>query len=426
MDKQPLYSLETEHAVLSALLRSSIARAELHAIDDDLFYNLSNQRILTAIRKYGDAIDTTTLCRELTDANDRATAIKLYELDVPYSALAGHVEHLRDLRARRKALQRAKEIVSKLHTLAPSDIKQALAQAAAEIGYMIPREEVSAIEQYLALLEARSRGQIRGISSGYSCLDYYIDGFLAGGLYVIAGRPKMGKTIFAINLLDNALRQDKRVLMLSLEMDSNEILDLIFARRMRVNSRLLKRRAAELTDQQWADITNIAGYLADGDRLHIERRARTTQQIRDLIEQRNPDLLVIDNLNLLHGDTSYGNRVHEISSITAELKVMAGDYNIPIILIAHLNRQCDMREDKRPLLADLRDSGSIEQDANVVMFVYRPGYYDHNVDQRICEIIIAANRSGEVGYINYMADLSTSNFWAQERELGQDGHENAC
>lgn len=413
LNNQPLFDVDTERIVLSTFINFASAGEYIAQVEPDMFYNPAHQKIFRVITELRPIIDMVSVMREMQGEIERGTLAEIAQVTGSVAMLPTHISYLREFRTKRIALRRAKEMVAALPTLNASEIKQRLAEAAKEIDYLHPQDEVSPIESYLSLLDARSRGLIKGISTGYQQLDHYIDGFLNGGLYVVAGRPKMGKTMFCINLIDNALRQGKRVLLQSLEMDSAEIFDLLFSRRMRCNSRLLKRNTVSLTDEQWQQVSQTANDFATGN-IIIERGGRTVSKLQASIEKYKPELVVIDNLNLLRGERGQQSKVHEIGDITADLKVMAGDMNIPVLLIAHLNRQCDMRENKRPMLSDLRDSGSIEQDANVVMFVYRPGYYDRNIDQRICEIIIAANRSGEAGYLNFLADLSTSSFYCKE------------
>lgn len=408
-NKQPIYCIETERAVLSTLLSRSEAREHVSGVPAEWFYSPMHRDIFALIVG-GGSIDGITVARELAGKYRASEIAEVIMTQATLSSLPTHVAALRQMYAKRIALMRAKEIVASLHNSDAATIRARLADAAREINTVVDDDGgVASLDRYLATLEARSRGEHRGYSTGYNCIDVAINGLIPGGFYVIAGRAKMGKTMFAVNLADNLVKAGKRVMFVSLEMGNDEIYDLVFARRMGINSKRLKMYSGAITDDDWVRVVDVAGKMYD-NQMMITRKGRTLAEVEALVVQHKPDVLFVDNLNLMRGETKYGNKVHEIGSITSGLKVLAGDYRIPVVLIAQLNRASDTRECKVPVPSDLRDSGSIEQDANVVFFVYRPGYYDRRLDQSVCQIIVALNRSGESGAYTFRADLAISSF----------------
>lgn len=235
------------------------------------------------------------------------------------------------------------------------------------------------------------------LNSGFKTLDSLINGFRPGELIIIAARPGMGKTSFALNIAGNICRKNK-IILFSLEMSCYSLACRILASMTKIPLKKLinktiderdKSRIQEFTNQ----IPNFKLFVDDSSYVDFVT-------IKDEIKSLgNIDLIIVDYLQLI--DTGPGvNRVMEITKLTRNFKNLARELNIPIILLSQLSRACESRQDKRPTMSDLRDSGSIEQDADKVMLIYRPGYYFEKIDPEDCEIIVAKNRSGDTGVVN--------------------------
>ncbi len=251
-----------------------------------------------------------------------------------------------------------------------------------------------------------------GIPSGFKELDSKTLGFAPGQLVVVAARPAMGKSAFALNILTNAaLRANKAVVYFSLEMSKEELLNRILASEAMVDS--VKIRSGKLEDEDWISLTNVSGTLSESKIIlddsagysPIELRARC----RKLKMEYDIGLIVIDYLQLMDANKTSASRQQDISEISRSLKVLAREIGVPIIALSQLSRAPEQRPDHRPMLSDLRESGSIEQDADMVMFLYRDDYYNPDTEKKnIAEVILAKNRAGSTGTVeliwlaNYM------------------------
>ncbi len=262
------------------------------------------------------------------------------------------------------------------------------------------------IESYIKIGEAaKSKEGIMGISTGFPIMDKMLSGLQASQLIIIAGRPGMGKTSFALNIVEHvAVKNTLPVVIFSLEMSSDQLATRILCSQANVDSQ--SARTGQLKDSDFQKLSDTMEELAQKP-IYIDDNAtigvgemlgkarRLSQQLGQL------GLIVIDYLQLMSGSTNHGeNRQQEISGITRALKVMARDLNVPIVLLSQLSRATEKRENKRPMLSDLRESGSIEQDADVVLFLHREDYYGENEGEAKSQIIIAKQRSGPTGAIN--------------------------
>jgi replicative DNA helicase len=244
---------------------------------------------------------------------------------------------------------------------------------------------------------------ITGLSTGYTDLDGMTSGLQPSDLIIVAGRPSMGKTTFAMNLVENAvLRSDKAVLVYSLEMPGESLIMRMLSSLGRIDQ--TKVRAGRLEDDDWPRLTSAVNLLNDrklfiDDTAGIspsEMRARTRRLVR---EHGDIALIMIDYLQLMQIPGSGGdNRTNEISEISRSLKALAKEFNCPVVALSQLNRSLEQRPNKRPINSDLRESGAIEQDADVIMFVYRDEVYHPETEHKgIAEIIIGKQRNGPIG-----------------------------
>ena len=250
-----------------------------------------------------------------------------------------------------------------------------------------------------------------GARTGYKYLDTVTSGLNKSDLILIAARPGMGKTSFAINLATNVARRGaKEVAVFSLEMSREQLATRMLSTEALVDSH--KLRSGYLTNDDWVRLAQSAGVLSGLPMYFDDTAGVTVQQIKaKLRRMKNIGLVVIDYLQLMTSTLKTDNRVLVISEITRQLKIMAKELDIPVILLSQLSRGPESRNDKRPMLSDLRESGSIEQDADIVMFLYRDAYYNKDsATPNISECIIAKNRHGETGTVNLVWDGQFTRF----------------
>ncbi len=250
-----------------------------------------------------------------------------------------------------------------------------------------------------------------GARTGFKLLDSITSGLNKSDLIIIAARPGMGKTSFAMNIATNVARHsDKEVVTFNLEMSKEQLATRILSTEALVDSNTL--RNGRLTGDDWVKLATSAGYLS-GLPLYIDDTASmTVQQMKAKLRRtKNLGLVIIDYLQLMESTTRSDNRVVVISEITRQLKVMAKELNVPVILLSQLSRAVEGRNDKRPMLSDLRESGSIEQDADIVLFLYREAYYNKESQRpNISECIVAKNRHGETGVVELIWDGQYTRF----------------
>lgn len=268
----------------------------------------------------------------------------------------------------------------------------------------------------------KDKGALRGVPSGFRDLDNLTAGFQKSDLIILAARPSMGKTSFALNLAENAAIDEKiPVGIFSLEMSKEQLIDRLLSSQAGVDS--WKLRTGNLTDEDFPKIGYAMGVLSEapifiddsagGNIMEIRAKARRLQMEHGL------GLIVIDYLQLMEGRSRSGesNRVQEISEISRSLKGLARELDVPIIALSQLSRAVEHREDKRPQLSDLRESGSIEQDADIVMFLYREEYYKPDTDKKgITEIIIRKHRNGPIGSMDMFFNPAQMRFATLEKQ----------
>ncbi len=250
---------------------------------------------------------------------------------------------------------------------------------------------------------ARHRDETVGVPTGFIDLDRLLGGMQPSDLLIVGGRPGQGKSGFCISAAKNASQiHKKRVALFSLEMSNEQLVQRLIAQETGIDSQRL--RLGDLQDEEWPLFTQAVSALSDTNIFLDDTPAITPLQLRTkcrrLHMEYGLDLILVDYLQLMTGDTRMENRVQEVSYISRNLKVLARELNVPVLAAAQLSRAVEQRADKRPLLSDLRESGSLEQDADVVMFIYRQDQYDPDaLKQNIAEIIVAKHRNGPVGSI---------------------------
>lgn len=278
---------------------------------------------------------------------------------------------------------------------------------------------INGVYDRLYKLTGEDKEQYQAIPSGFGMLDKYITGLNKSDFILIGARPAMGKTSFALNLAQNVtMLAKKKCVFFSLEMTKEQLAERLLSARAGVPSN--KLRTGELTDDEWVRLGNAAGDY-DNVELYLDDTASiTVPEIKSRVRRlKNVDIILIDYLGLIQSATRKENRVQEVSEITRNLKMLAKELNIPVVCCAQLSRGTEGRgKSHKPQLSDLRESGSIEQDADIVMFLYRPDYYRNEVDddkqdeidENLTELIVAKNRHGAVGTIEMTFDKEFTRF----------------
>ncbi|UDG80793.1 Replicative DNA helicase [Candidatus Hartigia pinicola] len=299
--------------------------------------------------------------------------------------------------------------VTKVFQIAESRINKNIGPKEIEV---ILSETIEKIEK----LYQKPHYGVTGISTGYQDLDKKTSGLQCSDLIIVAARPSMGKTTFAMNLCENAaMTEEKPILIFSLEMPSNQIMMRMLASLSRVDQ--TKIRTGQLNDEDWARISSTMGILLEKRNMYIddssgltptEVRSRARRLYR---EHSGLSFIMIDYLQLMRVPALSDNRTLEIAEISRSLKSLAKELNVPVVALSQLNRSLEQRADKRPVNSDLRESGSIEQDADLIMFIYRDEVYHDNSDLKgVAEIILGKQRNGPIGTVRLTFNGRLSRF----------------
>ena len=255
-------------------------------------------------------------------------------------------------------------------------------------------------------LASKNRGSVTGIPTGFIDLDYKTSGMQPSDLILIAARPSMGKTAFVLNIAQHmAFKNDVTAAIFSLEMSKEQLVNRLFSLESKVDSQSI--RTGNLSDDDWAKLIESAGIIGKSNLIIDDTPGISVSELRSKCRkyklEHNLGIIIIDYLQLMTGSKRSDSRQQEISDISRSLKEVARELSVPVIALSQLSRAVEQRPDHRPMLSDLRESGAIEQDADVVMFIYRDDYYNKDSEKKnIAEIIIAKQRNGPIGTINLL------------------------
>ena len=281
----------------------------------------------------------------------------------------------------------------------------AISEKKSQKSYAVIKDVLVDTFDNLEELANRPNGLV-GLTSGFKDLDDKTLGFCPGQLIIVAARPAMGKSTFALNLITNAaLKANAAVVYFSLEMSKEELTGRILASEAMVDSQ--KIRSGKLEDNDWINLTNSAGTISEAKIFLDDSVGYTPTELRakcrKMKMEHNIGMIVIDYLQLMNASKASASRQADISEISRSLKMLAKELGIPIIALSQLSRAPEQREDHRPMLSDLRESGSIEQDADMVMFLYRDDYYNPETEKKnVAEVILAKNRAGSTGTVELL------------------------
>ena len=417
----PPHSVEAEQSVLGSILldkEAMISVSETLVPED--FYKEAHKVIYESMLKLYNSqseIDLITLADELRDQGylddigGIAYITSLSTVVPTTSNIKYYVNIVKEKSISRQLISAANDIIN-LGYDGSAKVEYVLENAEKKI-FDISQERATndfqpinqVISEALSMLEKlyEEKNDVTGLTTGFRDLNKKINGLQRSDLLLIAARPAMGKTAFALNLVQNAaLKGDASVAVFSLEMSKEQLVQRMIASQSTVE--LKKIKTGTLADNDWPRITDGMAILS-GAKIHIDdtpgiKISELRSKCRKLKIEKGLDLVLIDYLQLMEGEGQNESRQQEIAKISRSLKILAKELDCPVVALSQLSRAPEQRADHRPMLSDLRESGSIEQDADIVMFLYRDEYYNPDTEKKnIGEVIVAKNRHGETGTV---------------------------
>lgn len=415
------HSAEAEQSVIgSMLLDKEAIVAAMEIITPDDFYHQQYGVVfesMTELYNEGKPVDMVTL-------QDR-----LREKDVPPEV--GTLDFLRDLltvvpvstnvryyanivyeKSMMRKLIKVNEEIANTCYLGREKLEDVLATTEKNIFELLQSRtggEFTPIDQVMSNVidnidrASRSNSSVTGLPTGFNDLDLKTSGLQKSDLVLIAARPSMGKTAFVLNLAQQiAVRHPHSTVIFSLEMSKEQLVNRLLSMESGVES--TKLRNGRLSENDWADVVESSGVIAQSSLIIDDTPGISINELRSkcrkLKLEKNLELVIIDYLQLMSGSGKSDSRQQEISDISRSLKALAREIQVPVIALSQLSRACETRPDHRPMLSDLRESGAIEQDADVVMFLYRDDYYNKDTDKKnVAEVILAKQRNGPIGTV---------------------------
>lgn len=446
-DRQPPYSLEAEVSVLGGMLidNDAVSRA-IEVVDDSMFYREAHRRLFRSMARIferGGVVDVITLNEELKKTNELESsggAGYLAQLldAVPTAAnIEYHSRIVREKALLRRLIEAASDIIRDVYDQGERDVEEVLDHAEQRVfrvaeshdreGFVWIKEILWPTFEHIEKLQ-ESAGGITGVPSGFKDLDRMTTGMQKGDLIIVAARPSMGKTSWVLNVAQTAaIEHNTTVAMFSLEMSKEQLVQRFLCAEGRVDAQRL--RQGKMSPDEYQRLAAAAGHLNTAPLWIDDSPGMTVLEMRAkarrLKAETDLGLLVIDYMQLMSGGKRSESRVQEVSEISRGLKALARELDVPVIALSQLSRAPEQRTDRRPQLSDLRDSGSIEQDADLVMFLYRPEYYfgpvdnDGNSVEGQAELIVAKQRNGPTGLVNLYFHKAYTRFDSVASEQGQ-------
>ncbi|HBG1841317.1 TPA: replicative DNA helicase [Clostridioides difficile] len=439
MTRIPPHSVESEQSILGSILLDKDAIITVtETIKPDDFYKEAHKIIyecMITLSNKGEPIDLITLTEELrkqghlNDIGGISYITSLSTIVPTTSNVKYYADIVKEKSVLRKLIKASNEIIN-LGYSGATKIEDVLEQAEKSI-FDISQEKTSDDFKSinLVLMDAydmieklyTNKSDVTGITTGFKDLNKKINGLQRTDLILIAARPAMGKTAFSLNLVQNAaLKGDASVAVFSLEMSKEQLVQRMLSSQSSVE--LKKIKTGTLNDNDWPRIVDAMAVLSDA-KIHIDdtpgiKISELRSKCRKLKIEKGLDLVLIDYLQLMEGEGNNESRQQEISKISRSLKILAKELNCPVVALSQLSRAPEQRADHRPMLSDLRESGAIEQDADIVMFLYRDEYYHADSESKnIGEVIIAKNRHGETGSVELVWLGEVQRFGDKLRDL---------
>ncbi|MBN1231183.1 MAG: replicative DNA helicase [Anaerolineales bacterium] len=416
------HSKEAEEAVLGSILINPEAYYDVASfLQAGDFYILRHAWIYEAIKKLNekrDPIDLITVSQEL-DKNDRLAEVggpaylSAIMSNTPTSMHAeAYGRRVEETAIRRRMIQAANKIAKSAYS-EELDIETSIDNAEKSVFSVSEHRLSSDLKPINVVLSdfyeqidkiVKRGGDVGGVPTDLVDLDKILNGFQPSDLLIIAGRPGQGKTSFLMTVASNAaLKRNKHIAIFSMEMSNEQVVQRMIAQHSGIDAQ--KLRSGKLSDHEWSLFHQSMEVLGD-THIHLDDTpALTPTQIRAkcrrLHMEQKLDLIIVDYLQLMSGDRRNDNRVQEVSYISRYLKVLARELDVPVLAAAQLSRAVEQRADKRPVLSDLRESGSLEQDADIVMFIYRPELDNDNPERKnVTELLVAKHRNGPTGSVD--------------------------
>src|SRR4051794_704127 len=416
----PPQNLDAEESVLGAMMLSESAiEVASNFLDAGDFYRESHAkiyRVAIELYQHGQPVDAITVADKLDERSELEEVggkARIHEIAalVPATSNARHYAKIVREMATLRGLTLVGEQIQRLGWDRPGETPELVDQAE-QMVFDLAQHRIrgsfdhvevlvrETFEQITRMYE--SGGEMTGTPTGFRDVDSMTSGLQPGNLVIVAGRPSMGKSAFALGVASNlAMHHGTPVAVFTLEMSKIEVAQRLMCAEGRVE--LQRLRTGRLTPEDWPRLVKACDALTKAPVWVDDTRLTTMLEIRSKarrLKAREPEigLIVIDYLQLMSSGTNIENRVQEVSQISRSLKVIAGDLDVPVMALSQLSRAVESRTDKRPLLSDLRESGSIEQDADLVLFLYRDEYYnEQSEDQGLAEVILAKHRNGPIG-----------------------------
>ena len=439
-------NLEAEESVLGACFLSKYAlQKACESLTEDSFYNEKNAKIFASLSSLSEQkipIDITTVTSDLQNKKilSEVGGVEYLTEVVNFVPTATNIDYyiktVEDNAILRKLIETATEIASEGYETETS-VNETLDNAEKKILNIVKNRkssEFKSIKEVLIKTEsdleklAQSKGEITGLATGWYDFDKLTTGLHENEFIIIAARPAMGKTAFALNMATHiAMTQKKSVALFNLEMGAEQLALRILSSVGQIEG--FKMRTGNLMNTDWKRLNEATAQLADTNLFIDDTPGITIGEIRAKCRRlassdKGLGIVIIDYLQLISGGKNYGaNRQQEVSDISRSLKTLAMELHVPVIALAQLSRGVEAREDKRPIMSDLRESGSIEQDADIVSFLYRDDYYNKEArrddNASISEFIIGKNRSGPTTTVELLFKKDTSTFVNFQRESGE-------
>tara|TARA_R110002012_G_scaffold12735_7_gene56284 strand:+ start:7047 stop:8432 length:1386 start_codon:yes stop_codon:yes gene_type:complete len=430
-------SIQSEKIVLGGLLMEpSLIHDVLAEIETEDFSHEGHQELFKLIKAWvikGKHVDVMLVVEHIRSTGTPKNLDLMYVISLPdkcgaTSAVPFHARNIREKGIRRRMVEASSALqrkasntnleIDELIEEGQRDLLEIAGRQRGDDWFEGPQLVERAQERWEALVDMKMKGEVAALSTGLVAVDNILSG-LHPGLNLLAARPSMGKTAMALNMTMSALQNNVPVAFFSLEMSADQLVDRMSSALARVSAWNIK--TGSLKEQEWARLENEALEFLHNAPLYVSDKAgvsisKISAQARRLkSKEPNLGLIVIDYLQLIRQPKAESME-QAVSQVSSTLKVISRDLDVPVLCLAQLNRGCEQRANKRPMLSDLRGSGSLEQDADVVMFLYRHAYYDDRADPTDAEVIISKHRSGPTGAVNVTWDANNQKF--QDKDTG--------
>ena len=416
------HSIEAEQSVIGSMImdRDAIVVASEIVLSED-FYNKQYGTLFDAMVELNDEgkpVDLVTLQDRLKekDVPPEVSSLEFIRdliTAVPTSANVKYYANIVAEKATLRRLIRLNEEIANTCYVGKDSLEDILSDTEKRVFDLIQRRNTGEFVPIRQIVmdamdsierASHNKGNVTGVATGFLDLDYKTAGMQPSDLILVAARPSMGKTAFVLNVAEYvAFKQDKTVAIFSLEMSKEQLVNRLFSMESKVDSQHL--RTGNLSDVEWEKLIESAGVIGKSNLIIDDTPGISISELRSKCRkyklEHNLEMVIIDYLQLMSGSgRSTDSRQQEISDISRSLKALARELRVPVIALSQLSRAVEQRPDHRPMLSDLRESGAIEQDADVVMFIYRDDYYNKDTERKgIAEIIIAKQRNGPIGTV---------------------------